>query len=536
MVSLAWVILFCITPAIFSDSSTSSHNCPTFLYYNTTSKTCECGDSPCITCYQESGEAYLVYSFCATYSKQENVVFSGRCPYNYFFNQTNYWWSRLPSDPDMLNHVMCGPYNRKGLLCGDCTDGYGPALYSLDRKCVDCSKFSTGVAVCLFLLIECVPVLLFFFCVTLFRINFTSGPMLGYVIFCQVISYGIESLPAQAYNMINSTSSLILILIEFWNMNFVKSFIPPFCISDKLTGLQVIFLNSITTVYPLLIVIASLFLIHLHSSGNRVIVVLYKPLTVFHKLTKTKEITSDGLIHTFASFLFLSSTKTFFLFLTVAEHVPVFYTNGSIYKEVLYADSSVEYFSREYFTFLSLALTQCLFFVFIPSLLLFIYPTRVYRWMTRFISARKRLAITAFVEALNHCFKDGLDGTTDCRALAGFCIVGVPVCCLVFRVLFYAQKKFTYLFIFLAGPSLSLLVSYSQPFKSTVANISVSFFLFVSLIVILAFNFWTITDTSLENLSTFIFIFFQVPCFAWVLYNFVRYIRKKRRFPIVRLG
>ena len=55
----------------------------------------------------------------------------------------------------------------------------------------------------------------------------------------------------------------------------------------------------------------------------------------------------------------------------------------------------------------------------IPSVLLCIYPTRVYRYLSRFLSARKRLAITAFAEALHSCFKDGLNGTRDYRALAG---------------------------------------------------------------------------------------------------------------------
>ena len=58
----------------------------------------------------------------------------------------------------------------------------------------------------------------------------------------------------------------------------------------------------------------------------------------------------------------------------------------------------------------------------LPSLLLCVYPTRMYRYLSRFVSSRKRLAITAFVEALHNCFKDG---TRDYRMLAGFLSSGV---------------------------------------------------------------------------------------------------------------
>ena len=76
-------------------------------------------------------------------------------------------------------------------------------MYAFDRKCVDCSKFSMSSAICLYLLVEFVPVLLFFLCMTVFRLDHTSGPMLGYVGFCQMISYFFETLPAIAYDILN---------------------------------------------------------------------------------------------------------------------------------------------------------------------------------------------------------------------------------------------------------------------------------------------------------------------------------------------
>ncbi|CAI8020232.1 hypothetical protein GBAR_LOCUS12102, partial [Geodia barretti] len=41
------------------------------------------------------------------------------------------------------------------------------------------------------------------------------------------------------------------------------------------------------------------------------------------------------------------------------------------------------------------------------------------RCLSRCLGPRKKLAVTAFAEALNFCFKDGLNATRDYRALAG---------------------------------------------------------------------------------------------------------------------
>ena len=70
-------------------------------------------------------------------------------------NRTSRTNVELPSDPDVLDEVMCGLYNRKGLLCGECINGYGPAVYSVDMKCISCSNnISPGYAIALYALLE----------------------------------------------------------------------------------------------------------------------------------------------------------------------------------------------------------------------------------------------------------------------------------------------------------------------------------------------------------------------------------------------
>ncbi|CAI8016073.1 hypothetical protein GBAR_LOCUS9895, partial [Geodia barretti] len=103
-------------------------------------------------------------------------------------------------------------------------------------------------------------------------------------------------------------------------------------------------------------------------------------------------------------------------------------------------------------------------------LLLIIYPTRLYRSLSQFISARKQLAITSFVESLNGCFKDGLNGTRDYRAYAGLVML-FPLWILVVSYLPFCSGlslKIRSCYVF---SLLSLLISYKRPFKSTVTNV-----------------------------------------------------------------
>ena len=524
MTLLAWFCVALVLPAV----SDSNYTCPTWFYFNNITQSCECGVSVGgVNCYQKTMEVEIYFGYCAAFSGQEGVFYAGHCPYSYKPKHSNPLGSQLPSDPDLLNEAMCGPYNRKGLLCGECIDGYGPGVYTFDKKCVDCSKFSMSSAICLYLLVEFVPVLLFFLCVTVFRLDLTSGPMLGYVMFCQMMSYIFEALPAMAYDIFNSSLPIriYIFIIEFWNLNFCKTVIPPFCISEKLTELHVMFLNSVGAIYPLLIAIISLILIHLHSRQYRVIVILFKPLGFVLKLTNGKAITSDAVIRTFASFLFLSSTKMFFVFMTIIEPVQVFSSiSGSVYKKVLDSDPSIQFYSREHILYLLLALIQCLFLVFLPSLLLFLYPTRLYRWTSHFISARKQLAITTFVEALNHCFKDGLNGTRDYRAFAGFLIVGIPTFTLLMWVIANFVGGSSNL---LTGPCLSFSLMFFRPFKSTIANMSVGVYSVLLSIFVIAYKYWILRGTLLRQMFSFLLPLSQVPVLLWALYNIVCYIRKR---------
>ena len=263
-------------------------------------------------CNQQEKTVEIVHGYCVTYSGQEGLFYAGPCPFTPTKNSINRRFSELPGDPDLLNDAMCGPYNRNGLLCGRCIDGYGPAVFSFDWKCADCSEHSTGYAIVLYLSLKLIPITLFFMCVLFFRLDITAGPLLGYVLFCQVYLITLkEDLFIYEYiNLHVSEAGKILFkssltISELWILKFV---IPSLCLSTKLTSIHIEVLFLPTAIYPIVIVITTCISMELHARNYRIIHILWKPISIPLKKLNITSVTSDAIIHTFATFILLSAS------------------------------------------------------------------------------------------------------------------------------------------------------------------------------------------------------------------------------------
>ena len=210
---MSWVTwcywLLIVTLSLCSVLATDT-SCPTWHYYNNATRQCECGHL--LLCRHEQVDIRIDY--CATSSEQEDDYYASYCPFTHTLNSTNRMYSEMSGNASQLDEVMCGPYNRRGLLCGKCKDGYGTAVYSFDLKCANCSSRSR-YAIFLYLFLQFVPTTLIFICFVVFHFNITSGPLLGYVLFCQATIAGINNHFSFIYNyMILHTSSFMRVLLD----------------------------------------------------------------------------------------------------------------------------------------------------------------------------------------------------------------------------------------------------------------------------------------------------------------------------------
>ena len=491
---LCGTIIFAVNPV-----SASNTSCPTWFYFNNAKQQCECGQQvEMIRCNQQEKKVSIFHGHCVTYAGQEGLYYAGLCQF-VAKNNTNGLFSELPSDPDNLTEVMCGPYNRKGLLCGRCIDRYGPAVFSFESKCADCTEHSTGYNVSLYLSLQLIPITLFFMCVLFFHLNITAGPLLGYVIFCQVYMITLQHfsyLYEYSYSHVSEPIKILLqsslTLCDLWILHYFRFVIPPLCLSTKLTGIHIQLLRLPTAIYPVVLVVTTCILMELHARNYRIIHILWKPISIPLKKLNITSVTSNAVIHTFATFIWLSASSLSYTVYTLVCKNEVFKsTDGTIYKNVLCYNPTITWFSNKHIPIFITGVAALIFLHLIPSILLFIYPTRIYGYLSQYISIRKRLAIRAFAEALQNCFKDGLNGTRDYRALAALFIIGYAVVALLDLILRVLVPLSSYLIASLVFILFSFSICCMRPCKSTIANFSLSYHTMVIGIISVVLYFWS---------------------------------------------
>ena len=130
---------------------------------------------------------------------------------------------------------------RKGFLCSECIDGFSPSFTSLDyMACSNCTA-SKYFGVPLFILIEIVPITLFYLVFLLLQINITLSPMTCYIFYSQVMMIAVAAPSAKSQLLEMDTgwfqSNFDVIanaLYGIWNLDFFRYSLPPFCVSNRL--------------------------------------------------------------------------------------------------------------------------------------------------------------------------------------------------------------------------------------------------------------------------------------------------------------
>ena len=194
--------------------------CPPWFFYNTTIKQYECYCRPTFASgrlfvkYIEQ-RALLRYNFCMTYKEGDGVSVS-HCSY---FERTGGHkisepgFIELPDNISELNDYMCGPLNRKGIVCSECIDGFGPSATSPKYKCSNCTNVWYGVL--LYLLVELVPVSVFYLIILLFL---TSAPMTSFILYSNLVLTAMKFIIAG--QELNHYHSIISVFYGIWNLDF----------------------------------------------------------------------------------------------------------------------------------------------------------------------------------------------------------------------------------------------------------------------------------------------------------------------------
>ena len=337
--------------------------------------------------------------------------------------------------------------------------------------------------------------------------------------------------------LIISSQTLFLL----WTLSFSKPVIPPFCVSEKLTAVHIHLFELLVATYPLVLVITACILIKLHTRNFAIVRNLFKPIEFLLKKANCRyAVTTDAVFRTFASLFLISNINVMVGFLKLVDATYVTNSTGIHQRHVLFIDPTVEFFGTKHIMRILIAILPYLLFSLLPSLLLLIYPTQLYRFLSKFLSSRKQLVITAFAEAIYSCFKDGLNGTTDYRALAAIN--------LLLLIPFGSFYSFVSSLIGYPKPIINLFVliltvcviSFLKPCKEMIANISIIFHFALYSIIYFNSYLWR-NDPSVGTFTlelTFIAtgLVTHLLVALWVSYNFTKLAEKKLKLQFCGHG
>ena len=451
--------------------------------------TCKCGDSidGVVDCDETLQVSAILDCYCMTYNESTGTVV-GACFLNAILEmqKNNNLYLPLPKTVKELNDAMCGHFNRSGQLCGECKRSYHPLVYSYDLECTMCSggqyNWITYVAIAF------VPLTVFLILVLCCRISATSPKLYGFVMFSQVLAF-----PANVRVLLVALrrkppfSALAVKVLSaiygFWNLDFFRTLIPhEICL--KVDTLQALALDYGIAFYPLALIIVTYVLIELHDHNFRLMVWVWKPFhRCFARFRQQWDIRTS-IIDAFATFLLLSNVKFLSVSLDLLTPTHVFSTNGSVVGMYLYYDASIEYFGKKHLPYAILAVFVVLTFILFPLLLLLLYPMRCFQRCLGHCGVKWH-ALHVFVDAFQGCYKDGTNGTRDCRYFAGVYYVMRLLLCIQFaltrNVAFYAVALFV-----LIGVAMLLVIV--QPYKTEFAAYNV-----VDTIFVLVLAMWFVT-------------------------------------------
>ena len=337
------------------------------------------------------------------------------------------------------------------------------------------------------------PTILFFLVITL-RLSINSPKLIGFIFFAQLVAsapmiYHIKN-SVNVFNNISIRSSIKIMLDIVWafyglfSLDFFYTILPPFCIPEADTSGKLT-LQLFIAVYPLLLTIFTYTLIELHARDVKIVVYLWKP---FHKCFvhfRRGGNIQTTIVDAFATIFQLSYVKILIACTDFIAFTNLYNVFGDfVCSAHPYLAASKCFYEKNPKL---LAATIPIFLVtlnlmVLPVILMLLYPMKCFRkCLGKLCCCRSRthLMLQTFMECFHGYYKDGTNGTRDCRYVTGFYFVIRMLLCFL-----YALVSQLITFIPLASGILvtsALFIAVLQPYKNRykMNNITDSLFLFL---------------------------------------------------------
>ena len=423
VMALQSTLFFLVVLSILSEALSFRNNstCPTWMYRS--DRECTCGSSliNIIICDNHTQEVSILDSFCLTSSgagsdPQKAVV--GSCLYGQN-QELEAQWNGAPQYIEVNSNItkqdqdLCEPLNRQGKLCGTCKPNYFVSAYSYDMKCYQCNS-SLFTSTLVYLTVAYLPLTIFLVIVMAFHISVASPRLHLVVLLCQVYTLP-EILRVIIQNLRHNKALVFLKILAslygVWNLDFFRTLLPPICL--PLNTLQILALDYLIALYPLVLLLCFYLLVLAHDKGYRVVVRIWRPFLWCSARMRQQWNTRHSVIDAFSTFILLSYMRFLNTSIDLMIATSVFDVHGSNLGTFLYYNSTIAFMGRQHLPYATLAIIVLIVGSMFPLLLL-LYPMKRFQKLLNKCKLNSP-GLRAFMECFQGNYSDRTEGGRECR-------------------------------------------------------------------------------------------------------------------------
>lgn len=163
----------------------------------------------------------------------------------------------LPYKSSELSSRICNRH-RTGVMCGECEEGHCLSVNSWSYECIG-YKNATPIAAPVFKYISAVylPYASFLLIIAAFHLKLSKGSLNGLVLFAQMITTTFDITQHDSLPLTKSSHyfpKTYRFLYGAFNLNFIERYVQNFCFTSDFNVLQVLLLNYLLLVVPVLVV------------------------------------------------------------------------------------------------------------------------------------------------------------------------------------------------------------------------------------------------------------------------------------------
>ena len=453
-----------------STIQTNQNSCPTWQYYDVTSKRCRCGSDihGAVHCNDTTNEVWILSCYCMAVN-EDGQMEVGKCFIGCTIrSKRDKVYDLVPKDKSQVNSWLCGQINKNGSFCEKCQSGFSPLVYSYDISCQKCTSNRIQNVIA-FIAAAFGPLTLFYILVVIFKISATSPHLFSFVMFSQLmaepINVRLSLLLSKGLPNCSGVVRFVLSMYGILNLDFFRTLYPHICLNIP-TPLMLA-LDYLPAFYALFLILITYLLIKLHSCDNIVSKMfarlwkLVENFVSYFDRVSTRS-TNASIVKVFSTFFLLSFIRLLSVTFTLLAPTTLYDVHGNKTRIVLYYDPSIEYFGEKHLPYAVIAITVLLLFVICPFLFLTLYP---FKWFQRCLNICRvrNQAIHVFADSYLGWFKNGTEeGERDCRFVMSI-FLGLRIGMLIMYV--FSLTEYTY--VILAGALIvfSIVLIIARPYK-----------------------------------------------------------------------